>query len=131
MTADRRLPEDSALSGARADVVRWETVPPFGPHPGVEGRRYDSDGLTIIRYELQQGARYPLHRHDREQYFQVLAGRPTAMVGDRPVVLDPGDLLHVPAGVPHGASSKAGTVLFLSISPRRAAGDRSGTAEHE
>ena len=108
--------------GARADVVQWETVPPFAPHRGVEGRRYDSEGLTIIRYELQQGARYPSHRHDREQYFQVLAGRPTAMVGDRPVVLGPGDLLYVPAGVTHGATSETGTALFLSISPRRAAG---------
>jgi quercetin dioxygenase-like cupin family protein len=103
-----------------AGVVAWDTVAPFAPHPGVEARRFDSDGVTVIRYELQEGARYPLHTHVQEQYFQVISGHPTAIADGEAVPLAPGDLLLIPAGVPHGARSERGKAVFLSISPRRA-----------
>jgi quercetin dioxygenase-like cupin family protein len=105
-------------SGAAVD---WEAVPPVEPYPGVSARRFDTAHATVVRYQLAQGAQYPLHDHPEEQLVHVIEGSVAFSLGDREVVLSASDLVHVPGDVPHGARGLGpGTATFLNIViPRR------------
>jgi quercetin dioxygenase-like cupin family protein len=104
---------------SRAD---WGAIPKEHRYPGVTSQRYDSEQLTVIRYELSAGAQYPGHTHQDEQLVYVLDGRARFAVGSEPVPLERGDLIHVALGTPHGATAESPGVVFLTISPRRERG---------
>lgn len=99
-------------------LISWDRITATSPHEGVRSRRLDSDHLTIIRYELAGGARYPLHRHEQEQFLQGVSGEVGFTVGESTIVVRSGDLVRVPPGIPHRATSR-GPSVFFSISPKR------------
>lgn len=102
--------------------VNWSDISPRAPQPGVTTRRFDSDGMTIVRYEFAPGAAFPLHSHPEEQVVIVLRGHVRFTVDERPVQLGPGDVCHVGPHVPHGAEAGAEGCEFLNLlSPRRTA----------
>lgn len=105
-------------------LINWDQIPPRAPRPGIATRRFDSDGMTIVRYEFQPGASFPRHSHPEEQVVIVLRGRVTFTVDGHPLELGPGDICHVGAHVPHGATAGPEPVEFLNLlSPRRTAED--------
>jgi len=63
-------------------------------HPG--GAR-----LCLILVDARPGAGPRLHRHPYEEVFVVLEGRATYVVGDREYEVGAGDVVVVPAGLPH------------------------------
>lgn len=100
--------------------ANWERITPQSPHPGVKTRRFDSQGMTITRYEFEPTARFPVHSHPEEQVVMINRGRVAFTVGDRVLDLGPGDICHVQPHVPHGARAGDEPVEFISLlSPRR------------
>lgn len=99
--------------------VDWASVPVWNPHHGVRAQRLDSAILTIIRYELSAGAYYPLHTHNVEQFTHGVSGEALLRVGPEEMPLHPGGLIHILAGMTHGATALSERVVFLNISPRR------------
>jgi mannose-6-phosphate isomerase-like protein (cupin superfamily) len=75
------------------------------------------------------------HKHDEsDDFFLVLAGRLTIQLRDRDVVLDPGELFVVPAGVEHCPRADEETsVLLIEPAGTLNTGDAGGpmTAEPE
>jgi mannose-6-phosphate isomerase-like protein (cupin superfamily) len=75
------------------------------------------------------------HKHDEsDDFFLVLAGRLTIQLRDRDVVLDPGELFVVPAGVEHCPRADEETsVLLIEPAGTPNTGDAGGpmTAEPE
>ena len=74
-----------------------------------------------VIYELQEGAtvnhvvvgkigpdNVPLHSHEEEEYWFILTGRGTAVVGDQEFEVEAGDLVLTPAGVKHTLHSEEG-----------------------
>jgi quercetin dioxygenase-like cupin family protein len=100
----------------------WGAIPKERRYRGVTSQRYDTEQLTVIRYELSAGAQYPVHTHQDEQLVYVLDGRVRFAVGSEPVSLERGDLVHVAPGMPHGATAESAGVVFLTVSPRRERG---------
>ena len=75
-----------------------------GPIPGerlLEGRDYGLAHLTLVLGETPAGQGTRLHRHDVEEVIVVHAGRATFTVGETTVEVEPGDVVVIPAGVPH------------------------------
>lgn len=106
-------------SGATDGLIDWDLIDVNTLHEGVQSQRLDSHQLTIIRYQIAQGAAYPLHHHEQEQFVQGISGEVAFSMGETSMNVRPGDLVCVPPGVPHGAASPDGVSVFLSISPRR------------
>lgn len=104
-----------------AAPVDWAAVPARRPYAGIVQRRMDTRHATVVRYELEPGARYPLHAHPEEQLVHVVEGEIRFQVGRRVLHLRRGDLLHVPGEVVHGAEGGGdATAVFLNIvMPRR------------
>src|SRR5262245_19542342 len=64
----------------------------------AEIARLNDTSLKVGRFR----GRFAWHRHEREdELFWVIAGRLTIQFRDRDVVLEPGELIIVPAGVEH------------------------------
>jgi quercetin dioxygenase-like cupin family protein len=58
--------------------------------------------LTVIDFVNPPGFAPPLHRHEHEEeVFYVLEGAATFLCDGQEIAAAPGDLVHLPAGLPH------------------------------
>ena len=101
--------------------VTWDAIVPEQVHPGVARQVVDGDRQTLVRYVYQPGAVFPVHAHPQEQITTVLSGRIRFEVDGVPILLGPGEVAIVPAGVPHGATVVGDDPVetLNSLSPKR------------
>lgn len=70
-----------------------------------------TSGIVVATSTFEPGGHHELHRHpDADEFFLVLAGGGHHFAPGGPIRMDPGDLVHVPAGEPHGYRTDPGTV---------------------
>lgn len=74
---------------------------------------------TIARVILSRGAIVPRHSHRSEQFTLILSGALKFFFDDGETVVRTGELLHIPANVPHKAEALEDTVDIDFFSPRR------------
>ena len=92
-------------------------------HPGLVGMLNDYK-LLVVKVQGE----FVWHKHDEtDDFFLVVSGRLTIQLRDRDVVLGPGELFVVPAGVEHCPKADEETHVLL-IEPRdtRNTGDAGG-----
>ncbi len=78
--------------------------PSLGPIPGrflFEGSTFGLDTLTAVVGESHPGQGVPLHRHDCDEIIIVHAGRGTYTVGDVTAEVGAGEIVVIPATIPH------------------------------
>jgi len=98
-------------------------VLPDAYQPGLLGYMNDYK-LVVVRVQGE----FVWHKHDEtDDFFLVVSGRLTIQLRDRDVVLGPGELFVVPAGVEHCPKADEETHVLL-IEPRdtRNTGDAGG-----
>lgn len=73
--------------------------------------------FAMRRFIMRQGGGMPLHtnRVEHEQY--VLAGRARLTLGDEVREVGPGDVLYIPAGLPHDYTVLEAPFEFLCMVP--------------
>lgn len=61
----------------------------------------DAPNFALRRFTMEPGGGMPRHtnRVEHEQY--VLRGRATVTIGDDEITVEAGDVVYIPAGVPH------------------------------
>lgn len=74
---------------------------------------------TLARVLIKKGGIVPRHSHRSEQYTMILAGALKFVFDDGELVVRPGDVLVIPAHVPHAAEALEDTVDIDFFSPRR------------
>ena len=93
------------------------------PIEAAERRRVIGDKVMISHITLRRGAHVPTHAHENEQFSSVLSGRLRFGIGAegsaerRDVVVGPGEVIHLPSGVPHSADAVEDTVVLDVFSP--------------
>lgn len=60
-------------------------------------------GFDVTRYEYSPGTSFPTHTHNVDKMDAVVSGHFRISMGKDAVVLEPGDAVYVPRGVPHSA----------------------------
>ena len=104
-----------------AAAARWTDLPTDQPIPGVTRRRVIGDQAMISHVTLEQGFTLAPHSHDNEQFAAILQGRLRFEVhdpdGPRFIELGPGEVLHLPANVPHGVVVLETAVVLDVFSP--------------
>lgn len=60
------------------------------------------DDITLIVEEIAPGDRIPLHTHPINEVIVILAGTPEVALGDDTQQVEPGTVVFIPAGTPHG-----------------------------
>lgn len=82
-----------------------------------EGR----DGSQVVLWQCKEGGRSETHVHDYDEYAVVLEGTFTGFIGDKAVVMHPGDECYIPAGTPHSGEYTANYRAIDAFGGRRVA----------
>lgn len=75
--------------------------------------------IMMALLEFKKGFIVPTHQHENEQLTYCMTGRMRLDFSNRQVVLNPGDVLLIPGGVPHGAEMLTDVVEMDIFSPPR------------
>lgn len=66
------------------------------------------ESTTVLAGFLADGGHPPLHTHDEDLFFVVLDGSTTLRLGHDQRHAEAGDVIHIPAGFPHGSDNQSG-----------------------
>lgn len=61
----------------------------------------DAPNFALRRFTMQPGGGMPRHTNEVEHEQYVLRGRARVTIGDEEVTVEAGDVVYIPAGVPH------------------------------
>jgi quercetin dioxygenase-like cupin family protein len=106
-----------------ATRYRWADLPRDQPMNLLERRRIIGRLVMLSEVRLQEGCVVPTHAHDNEQICCVLSGRLRFGLGAegspqwREIVVEGGEVLHLPSGVPHSAEALESTLVIDIFSP--------------
>jgi len=101
------------------DVLR-DLVPNASLPAGMSRRSIVGDGAMLCLHEAFPDLACAPHQHEAEQFSIVLTGRMRFVVGGEARVLGPGEVAHIPRGVPHSIESLGEYVKVLDVfAPRR------------
>ena len=105
----------SALQHLRMQDVPVEQLNPLLDRQFVSGER-----CMLARITLRKGCVVPMHSHDNEQISYVIEGALKFRVGEAETVVSAGEVLVLPAQVPHSAEALEDTVELDIFAPPRA-----------
>ncbi len=122
----------TALPASTIDVVnpadgakhyRWADLPQDRPMPALARRRIIGRRMMLSEVLLAKGCVVPTHAHENEQIACVVRGRIRFGIcaeGDprrRELVLEGGEVLHLPSNLPHSAEALEETLVIDIFSP--------------
>jgi quercetin dioxygenase-like cupin family protein len=105
-----------------ADAVTWGPAPPALP-PGAQAAvllgNPAKEGPFVLRLKFPAGFVVPPHRHPKDEFVTVIAGRFAIAAGEKlnraaSSVLPPASFVHLPAGTPHYAWTEGETVVQIN-----------------
>ena len=116
-------PASDRLAASAATSHRWADLPVDRPMARIERQRIIGAQMMISRVVLERGFVVPTHQHANEQFAVVLSGRMRFGLGAegsperRTLEVVAGEVLHLPANVPHSAEAIETSVLLDLFAP--------------
>ncbi|HVZ93722.1 MAG TPA: cupin domain-containing protein [Phycisphaerales bacterium] len=101
----------------------WSELAVDMPMPLLERRRVIGEQAMISHITLHKGCDVPTHSHANEQFSAIISGKlrfgigAVGSPGRREVDVGPGQVIHLPANVPHSALAMEETVVLDIFSP--------------
>jgi quercetin dioxygenase-like cupin family protein len=105
-----------------ADAVAWAPAPPSLP-PGAQAAVLlgspAKEGPFVLRLKFPAGFVVPPHRHSKDEFVTVIAGKFGIGTGEKldresMNVLPPASFVHLPAGMAHYAAAEAETIVQIN-----------------
>jgi quercetin dioxygenase-like cupin family protein len=93
----------------------WDRIPATSPAPGIERRMMVGEQVMICRLRFDPHTVTPVHTHPHEQMTIVERGRVKFYIGPEAHIVGPGDVLHFPSNVEHGATMLDEEVVLMDI----------------
>ncbi len=98
----------------------WEKFETEKLSPFITRNMASGEDATVARVLIARGGIVPRHSHRSEQYTMILAGALKFVFDDgETTVVHPGEILLIPAHVPHAAEALEDTVDIDFFAPRR------------
>lgn len=101
------------------NYYNWDDLPETAMAPRIGRRLVSGEKMTVVMLNLAKGATVAQHQHPHEQVIYVLSGKIKFQSNDEKRVLNSGDVVHLPANVPHGGIAVEDTVTLEVFSPPR------------
>jgi quercetin dioxygenase-like cupin family protein len=101
----------------------WSELPTDRPMDLLERKRIIGEKAMLSQVMLKRGCKVPTHAHENEQFACVLSGKLKFGIGAegsrerRDVVVGAGEVMVLPANVPHSAEAVEDTVVLDVFSP--------------
>jgi len=103
---------------------RWDDMPKEKVTDDITRRLVTGDRMMLAHVYLDKGAIVPTHQHHNEQLTYVLEGALKFWIGNpeegvEELVVNAGEVLHIPSNVPHKAEALEDTLDVDVFSPPR------------
>ena len=102
--------------------LRWADVPEEALKPGLTRRVVSGAQAMVAQIVLKKGEVVPRHAHPNEQVTYILEGALRFQLGEHgehEVTVRAGEVLVIPAGLPHGAEALEDTLDLDVFAPPR------------
>jgi quercetin dioxygenase-like cupin family protein len=101
-------------------ATKFELLDTDKMNPLITRQMLNGADATFARLVLLRGAIVPRHSHRSEQYTMIFSGALKFVFDDQTeTIVHAGEILMIPANVPHSAEALEDTVDFDFFSPRR------------
>jgi unsaturated pyranuronate lyase len=100
--------------------VRWHTIPLEELNPLLQRQFVVGQEIMLARVLLKKGCIVPEHSHHNEQLTYILDGALKFWIDGREIVVHSGEVLCIPAHMPHKAEALEDTVDLDIFNPPRA-----------
>ena len=111
------------MNNLGATRYRWENLPLETLKPDLTRRIISTERVMLAHVYLDKGCVVPTHSHENEQLTYILDGVLRFWLGDdesEVVDVGPGEVLHIPSGLPHKAEALETTLdVDIFCPPRR------------
>ena len=87
--------------------------------PGYHGKLIHTNNMSLVFWDVEEGAVVPEHSHMNEQVMQVLEGKFEFTVSGVTKVYEANDLVVIPGHTPHGGRAITACRLMDVFSPVR------------
>jgi quercetin dioxygenase-like cupin family protein len=109
-----------AASKMQFQFVPWHTIPLEDLNPLLQRQFVVGQEIMLARVLLKKGCIVPEHSHHNEQLTYVLDGALKFWIDGREFVVHAGEVLCIPANMPHKAEALEDTVDLDVFNPPRA-----------
>ena len=103
-------------------TINWNDIELETVNESMRRRIVTGEKMTVARIYFDDGFVVPMHSHHNEQITQVLKGRMHFVFGGeqpKELMLGPGDMVVIPANVPHQATCIGDVEEMDMWAPRR------------
>jgi quercetin dioxygenase-like cupin family protein len=116
----RRAVTKHAVSKAEHQYVPWHMVPLEELNPLLQRQFVVGQDIMLARVLLKKGCIVPEHSHHNEQLTYILDGALKFWIAGEEIVVHAGEVLCIPANMPHKAEALEDTVDLDVFNPPRA-----------
>jgi quercetin dioxygenase-like cupin family protein len=97
----------------------WKTMEIEQLNEKLSRQMISGENATVSQLMLKKGAAVPRHSHMNEQFSWIISGALKFVFDDREILVGEGEVLVIPANVPHSAVALEDTVDVDIFAPRR------------
>ncbi len=117
-----KRPSASKVSAPKAELqyIPWHTIPLEDLNPLLQRQFVVGQEIMLARVLLKKGCIVPLHSHHNEQLTYIVEGALKFYIDGKEIVVNAGEVLCIPANMPHKAEALADTVDLDVFTPPRA-----------
>ena len=112
--------DTGAIKNAKADYIRWKDIEVESLNSLIDRQLIVGTNMMVARVLLKKGAKVPLHSHHNEQITYILDGALKFWIDGKEIVVHAGEVLCIPAHMPHKAEALEDTVDLDVFTPPRA-----------
>ena len=107
-------------ASSKLQHIRLQEMPVEHLNPLIDRQFVAGERSMLARIILRKGSIVPQHSHDNEQITYVLEGALKFAIDGKEVIVRSGEILVIPANVPHSAEALEDTVDLDIFCPPRA-----------
>jgi quercetin dioxygenase-like cupin family protein len=117
--AKRAVPRHAAAP-ATPQYIPWKSVPLEELNPLLQRQFVVGQELMLARVLLKKGCIVPEHSHHNEQLTYIVEGALKFWIDSKEIVVNAGEVLCIPAHMPHKAEALEDTIDLDVFNPPRA-----------
>jgi len=116
----KRAVTKHAAATAALQYIPWHTIPLEELNPLLQRQFVVGQEIMVARVLLKKGCVVPEHSHHNEQLTYILDGALKFWIDGKQIVVHSGEVLCIPAHMPHKAEALEDTVDLDVFNPPRA-----------
>ena len=118
-TRAQRAVTKHATRRTQFQYIPWGSVPLEDLKPLLQRQFVVGQEIMLARVLLKKGCIVPMHSHHNEQLTYILEGALKFSIKEKEIVVAAGEVLTIPAGMPHAAVALEDTVDLDVFTPPR------------